>query len=193
MLEIRRSIQNFFLLVLGALSNATPSDIHINPWVWTQPKTKELFFRLDSNACIGTNKDWSCHKRMWLQIEYNKRGAVGAHGAGDIKIILAACGFGTTGLSLEEQVYPWLVTAQKFSLLYLTEAAIGTRFPALLNTRVPCLKESPRASELLCPNTSVASRFCKSKILVPLLWSGVWYHLIESLQIGWLTRWVWRN
>ena len=94
---------------------------------------------------------------------------VGARGAGDIKIILAACGFGTTGLSLKEQVHVELVITQKFSLMYLTKAAVGVRFPALLNTGVFCLEESPRALELLYPNKSVAGRFRESKSLVQLL------------------------
>ena len=55
------------------------------------------------------------------------------------------------------------------------------------------LNESPRASGFLCPNKSVARRFCKSKSLVSLLRSGVWYSLTEPIQTGWLTRWVWRN
>ena len=122
-----------------------------------------------------------------------KRGAVGARSAGGIKIILVACGFGTTGLSLEEQVHAELVIAQRFSLVYLTEAAVGARFPALLNAGVPCLEESLRASESLCPNGSVVGRFCESKSLVPSLQSGVWYPLTEPFQTGWLTRWVWRN
>ena len=96
---------------------------------------------------------------------YN-RGVVRARGAGGIRIILAACGFGMTGLSLEEQVHAELVIARKFSSLYLTEAVVGTRFPALLNAGVRCLEESPRASESLCPNGSVAGRFCESKSLV---------------------------
>ena len=33
MLEVRRPMLNFFLLVLGVLSNATPGDIHGSPWV----------------------------------------------------------------------------------------------------------------------------------------------------------------
>ena len=55
------------------------------------------------------------------------------------------------------------------------------------------LKESPRASGLLCPNGSVVGRFCKNISLVSLLRSGVSYPLTEPLQTGWLTRWVWRN
>ena len=91
-----------------------------------------------------------------------KRDAVGARGASGIKIILVACGFETTGLSLEEQVYAELAIARRFSSVYPTEAAVGARFPALLNTGVFCLEESLRASKLLCPNGSVVARFCKS-------------------------------
>ena len=98
---------------------------------------------------------------------------VRARGTGGIRIILAACGFGMTGLSLEEQVHAELVITQKFSSVYLIEATMGTRVPALLNMGVRCLEESPRASELLCPNRSVAGRFCDSQSLVPSLWNGV--------------------
>ena len=81
----------------------------------------------------------------------------------------------------------------KIFLVVPDGAAVGTRFPALLNAGVPCLEESPRASESLCPNKSVAGRFYENKSLVPSLRSGVWYCLTELLQTGWLTRWVWRN
>ena len=119
-----------------------------------------------------------------------KRGTVGACGAGGIKIIFVVCGFGTTGLSLEEQVHAELVIAQRFSSVYLTEATVGARLPGLLNAGVFCLEEFLRASKSLCPNGSMAERFCESKSLLPLLRSGVWYPLTEPLQIGWLTHWV---
>ena len=124
---------------------------------------------------------------------YSKRGAVGARDAGNIKIILMACGFGMTGLSLKEQVHAEHVIARRFSSVYLTEAVVGTRFPALLNVGVLCLEKSSRASKSLCPNGSMAGRFCESKSLVPLLWSEVWYPLTKLFQTGWLTHWVWRN
>ena len=61
------------------------------------------------------------------------------------------CGFGTTGLSLEEQIYAELVIVQRSSLVYLSEAAMGTRFPILLGAGVLYLEESPKVSELLFP------------------------------------------
>ena len=62
-----------------------------------------------------------------------------------------ACGFGMTGLSLEEQIYAELVIVQKSSSVYLSEAMVGTRFPALLGAGVSCLEESPKALESLSP------------------------------------------
>ena len=57
--------------------------------------------------------------------------------------------------------------------MYLVEAVVETELPALLDAGVPCLEESLRASELLCPNGSVAGRFCKSKSPLLLLQSLV--------------------
>ena len=62
-----------------------------------------------------------------------------------------ACGFGTTDLSLEEQIHAELVIVRRSSSVYLTEAAVGTRFPASLGAGVLCSEESPRASGLLYP------------------------------------------
>ena len=66
-----------------------------------------------------------------------------------------------------------IIIVRRSFLVYLTEAAVGTRFSASHNAGVPCLEESPRASELLCPNKSVAGHFYKSKSLVLLLQSEV--------------------
>ena len=60
-----------------------------------------------------------------------------------------AYGFGTTGMSLEEQIYVELVVVQRSSSVYLSEAMVGTRFPTLLDAEVFCLEESPKASEWL--------------------------------------------
>ena len=60
-----------------------------------------------------------------------------------------ACEFGTTDLSLEEQIHIELVIVRRSSSVYLTEATMGTKFPASLGARVLCLEESSRASGLL--------------------------------------------
>ena len=50
---------------------------------------------------------------------------------------------------------------------------------ASLGVGVPCLEESPRASELLCSNGSVAGRFCKSKSLI-LVFQVSFHELLEQ-------------
>ena len=46
-----------------------------------------------------------------------------------------ACRFGTTGLSLEDQIHAKLVIVRRSCSVYLMEAAVGTRFYALLGVR----------------------------------------------------------
>ena len=53
-------------------------------------------------------------------------------------------------MSLEEQIHAELVIVRRSSSVYLTEAAVGTRFPASLGAgEVLYSKESSRASGLL--------------------------------------------
>ena len=54
------------------------------------------------------------------------------------------------------------VIVQRFSSVYLAEAMVESGLPTLFVLGVSYLKESPRASELLCPNGSAAGRFCES-------------------------------
>ena len=46
-LEMRRLIVKFYLLLLGALFNATPGDIHKNPWV------TQIFLKKALNSTQG--------------------------------------------------------------------------------------------------------------------------------------------
>ena len=59
-----------------------------------------------------------------------------------------ACGFGTTGFSLEERVYAELCHC---SLVHLTEAVVRTGPLVSLAGEVLHSEESPRASGSLCP------------------------------------------
>ena len=59
-----------------------------------------------------------------------------------------AYGFGTTGFSLEEQVYAKLCHC---SMVHLAEAVVRTESHILLAGEVFYLEEFPRASGLLCP------------------------------------------
>ena len=59
-----------------------------------------------------------------------------------------ACGFGTIGFSLEEQVYAELCHC---SSVHLAEAVVRTGPHILLAVEVFHLEESSRASGLLCP------------------------------------------
>ena len=125
---------------------------------------------------------------------------VDVSGARGIEMIFAvlgpfslACGFGTNGLSLKEKIYAEHCHRPKIFFGVLGGSYGGDWTSHIAWCEAPLLKESPRASKLLCPNGSVVGRFCESKSLVPSLRSGVWYPLTEPLQTGWLTRWVWRN
>ena len=92
MLEVRRPIVNFHLLVLGVLSNATPGGIHGSPWV-TQtlskksfelnPKQKILDCLVPKLVLMPTKVDHIAKEQSC------KRGAVGAKGTGSINMILA--------------------------------------------------------------------------------------------------------
>ena len=125
---------------------------------------------------------------------------VDASSAGGIEMILAvlglfslACGFGTNGLSLKEKIHAEHCHRPKVFFNVLGGSYDEEWTSRIAWCEAPLLKESPRASKLLCPNGSVAGRFCESKSLVPSLQSGVWYSLIEPFQTSWLTRWIWRN
>ena len=158
MLEVRRPIANFCLLVLGVLSNTTLGGVHRNPWV-TQtllkeslelnPRQKSHFLALTC-AFVLTKADfitkkWSC-----------KRGMVDASSAGNIKMILAvlgpfllACGFKTTGLSLKGKIHAEYCHRPKvfFSVLGRSFSRDWTSYIAWCEA--PYLKESLRASGLL--------------------------------------------
>ena len=82
------------------------------------------------------------------------------------------------------------VIVQRSSLVYLTEAVVGTRSQASLGVK-SLIRGSPPEYLDRCIRLSVAGRFCESESRVPSLRSGVWYRLTEFLQMGWLTCWVW--
>ena len=94
--------------------------------------------------------------------------------------------FGTTGLNLEERIHAELVVVRKFSSVYLTEAAVGTRFHISLGVR-SLIRKSPQEHLDSCARLSVA------RMRVGCYCCAAWHSLIELLQTGWLTRWVWRN
>ena len=107
-----------------------------------------------------------------------KRGTVGVSGAGGIEMILAvlgpfslAYGFGTNGLSLKEKIHAGHCYRLKIFFGVLGES-YGGDWISCIACEAPYLKESPRASGFLCPNKSMAGRFCKSKSLVSLLRSS---------------------
>ena len=76
---------------------------------------------------------------------------------------LLACGFGTTSLSLEEQIHAELIIIQRSSLVYLTEATVGTRFHALLGVRSFIRKSSQEHLDC-CIWWSVAGHFYESEM-----------------------------
>ena len=89
-----------------------------------------------------------------------------------------ACGFGTNGLSLKEKIHAEHCHRPKVFLGILGGSYGGDwtsciACEAIYIKEVPkgiwILKESQRAFRFLCPNESVARRFCKSKSLVSLL------------------------
>ena len=124
-----------------------------------------------------------------------KRGTVGASGAGGIEMIPAvlgsfslACAFGTTGLSLEEQVNAEYCHHPEGFLSVLGGSYGGDWTSCIAWCKALYSKESPRASGLLFP-AERGGRFCESPL--PSLRSLV--SSTELLQTGWLTRWVWKN
>ena len=146
--------------------------IPTNPWV-TQTLLKEsLELNLGKGALPGfkactdanpTTKEQSC-----------RRGTVGASGASGIEMILVvlgafslACGCGTTGLSLEEQIHAEHCHRLKVFLGVLGGSCGRDWTSCIAWCEVPYSEESPKASGLLCPNGSVAGRFCESESLVP--------------------------
>ena len=103
---------------------------------------------------------------------------VRARGTGGIEMILAvfgpvslAYGFGTNGLSLKEKIHAEHCHRLKVFLGVLG-GSYGGDWTSCIACEAPYSKESPRASGFLCPNGSVAGRFCKSKSLVSLLRSS---------------------
>ena len=85
------------------------------------------------------------------------------------RAFLVACGFGTTGFSLEEQIHAELYHR---SSMYLAEAAVGTGSHTSLGVR-SLIWRSPQKHLDRCTRLSVAGRFCKSKSPLPSLQSLV--------------------
>ena len=81
-----------------------------------------------------------------------------------------------------------IIIVRRSSLVYLAEAMVGTGPHASLGVR-SLIWRSPQKHLDYCTRLSVAGRFCESESRVPWLQSS----LTKLLQMGWLTRWVWRN
>ena len=99
------------------------------------------------------------------------------------RAFLVACGFGTTGFSLEKQIPAELCYR---SLVYLAEATMGTRSHALLCVR-SLIWRSPQEHLDRCTWLSVAGRFCKNKSPLPLLQGLVtmeWGFVLSNWPIG---------
>ena len=84
-----------------------------------------------------------------------------------------ACEFRATGFNLKVRIHAELCHRLKVFLGVLGGTGVETGLPASLGAGVPWLEESLRASESLCPNGSVAGRFCESKSPLPSLQSLV--------------------
>ena len=203
MLEVRRPIAHFRLLVLGVLPNMTPGGVHRNPWV-TQTFPKKSFglnLRKKSNFLALTfafvpmkvdliTKEWSY-----------KQGMVDASGVGGIKMIFAVlgpfllvCEFGTNGLDLKEKIYTKYYHHLKVFLGVLGGSYGRDWTSCIAWYKFPYLEVSPRAFGLLYP-TERGGAFLQEQKPIPLAAKLGNYRmefdivqLSFSKRAGWLIR-----
>ena len=199
MLEVRRPIVNFHLLVLGVLSNATPGGIHGSPWV-TPTLSKES---LDSTPGKGSLTAWF-RRLCWRQrkLILPRRNKV-ANGVWLEQVAPAVCIEVIFTLLVGLRVWDdWLEPGGtnpcrtchrlKVFLGILGGNWGGNWTSCIARCGSPLFGGVPKSIWIAVPKRERGGAFLREQEPDAIA-AKFGIVLTELFQTGWLTRWVWRN